>query len=731
MKFKRSLITNFIAATISLLLILQLNAQEIRSFHSQPLKIHKPGNKLADGFVSPPDSVKPWVNMWWFDKTTMANITQHLEELKAKGVGGVMLIDVNGMPDAKYMSDKWRELFRHTVSEAGRLGLKVGTNICAGWPSGGSWITQENASNMVLSSETFIKGPQKYSAKLVEPKGKQAQYHIVSVQAFPVTDLSSNTWPVIRVSTDSINATGLLDGNYMTIWKSGDNGKQWIVADYGTPHLVNWAWIDIEIGVSLEASDDGITFRPVAVLSGSSNNTYYGAVPATKARWFRLIVPGNTTIRDFSLGSQLEVGRFAGLSSKRAITNALGPLATRQADQVNLVREDLIALPNDQPLKISDRIDLTEKVSDEGTLNWEVPPGNWKVLQIGYSNTGLRISDGLLPDYLSPGASECNYEKGMKPLISDARAFSGKTYQYFIEDNFETPGIYSWSPKLLEEFQKRRGYNPDPYLSAIAGEIVENAGITDRFLADFRRTIADCVADGHYGRWAELAHADGMKVRAEAGGQYLPRLLCVDGLMNQGRVDVPVAEFWESTQWKEDQWDPQNHHEVNLSTHPHWDEEAQNVNAKQAASAAHLYGKALVGSEAFTSMGSRSHWGAGPGDLLRCANIAFCEGINAISIHGSATSGPESGKPGKEFWAGTHFNHNITWWNQGAEQFLSYLSRCQYMLQQGLFVADVLYYTITAMRCPMLLTRNILILHVDLATITTCVIPRFYYRGYL
>ncbi len=66
---------------------------------------------------------------------------------------------------------------------------------------------------------------------------------------------------------------------------------------------------------------------------------------------------------------------------------------------------------------------------------------------------------------------------------------------------------------------RSRGYQPAPYLAAMAGEIVDYVAITDRFLADVRRTIADCVADAHYGRWADLAHAAGMRVSGEAGGE--------------------------------------------------------------------------------------------------------------------------------------------------------------------------------------------------------------------
>ena len=649
------------------------------------------GINLAQDFVTPPDSAKPWVNMWWVDKITPANITQHLEELKAKGVGGVMLIDLGNMPGAPYMSDKWRELFRHTVSEANRVGLKVGVNTCPGWPSGGPWITPENSSWTMVCSETVIKGPQKFSGKLVEPRGKGTLYVDVAIQAFPIAEEISDLQPIITVSSNPGDLPNLLDGNFNTTWKAGGEDNPWIQFDFGKPHRVDWTWIDMGGKAGIKTSDDGVAFKEVATLSMQNNNPIYESLPATTARWFRIVVPKGATVRDIALGSQVEVERVARMAAKRALTNPLGVTATRQIDQVNYVRADLVSLPSDHPLKIRDRIDLAGKVTDDSILNWEVPPGTWKVVRVGRTTTGLNVAfgKGLLADYLSSSAMEQHYEKGIRPLLDDAGALVGKTWQYSIEDNVEIDGIYSWSPKLLDEFKKRRGYDPTPYLAALAGEIVESVEITDRFLADVRRTIADCVADEHYGRWAELAHADGLQVRAEAGGQHHPRLLCNDGLMNQGRMDVPVAEFWELELWKENQWWPADHHSI---TTPGWDEAAENVNAKQAASAGHLYGKNVVASEAFTTGGRLQHWSQSPSGLLRHANTAFCEGINALSIHGSATSGPETGLPGKSVFGGMHFNHNITWWNQGAEEFLRYLSRCSYMLQQGLFVADVLYY---------------------------------------
>lgn len=646
---------------------------------------------LPAEFVTPPDAAKPWVFMWWFDKITPADISRHMEELKSKGVGGVLLFPVSDMcgnPAVPYMSDAWRALLRHTALEADRLNLKMGVNICAGWPSGGPWITPENSSWMVVSSTTIIKGPLKFSGKLADPTGRGKLYAEVAAHAFLIPEGAPKPSPVITSNINPGQLPNLLDGNYNTVWNSGAARQPWLLVDFGAPHTVDWIWIDVTGRIIIDASDDGVTFKRVTELPGPQWVLGYEAVPATTARWFRITVPNKQAVRDFALGTRAEVERAARLAAKRALTHPFGVTTTRLADQVSFVRDDLSALPSDCPLTTGSMVDVSERVTPDGTLDWEVPSGTWKIVRVGRTTTGIAAGGGLLPDYLSPAASEQNYA-GYKPLLSDMGTLVGRTFQYFHEDNVEIDGMYSWTPRLPEEFRHRRGYDPARYLAAMAGEIVDNVQVTDRFLTDVRRTIADCVADGHYGRWAELAHANGMWVRAEAGGQHHPRLLCNDGLMNQGRMDTPVAEFWESTHWKENQWVPANHHAVTLAG---WDEAAQNVNAKQAASAAHLYGKRLVASESFTSIGPRSHWGVAPADLRLYANIAFCEGINALTIHGSATSGPDAGMPGKAFAAGTHFNPNVTWWNQAAAPFLQYLARCSHMLQQGRFVADVLYY---------------------------------------
>lgn len=645
---------------------------------------------LAKSFKTPPDSAKTWVNMWWFDKVTPEDITLHLVELKSKGIGGVTLIDLGGMPDAKFLSDNWKKLFSHLLREADRLGIKVGLNVCEGWPAGGTWISPENSTWMTVNSTIEIKGPQKFSAKLPDPHGKGQLYKDIMVQAFPVASETAENKKLITLNGNMEQLPDLLDGNYNTGWKTKEIDSPWIQIDFGSTKLVNWIWLEVAGTSVLEASEDGKVFTKV--WSGYAipwHNVVYEAVPATKARYFRIKVPQKSFVRDFSLGTKEEVVRFAEIASKRGLGNPLGVVGTAQSDQMAFVKQDLYSLPNDKPLNFQESINLTTKCGPDGTLTWDVPEGTWKIVRLGQTTTGIPCFVGLLTDYMSKSATVQNFDV-LKTLIESAGPLAGKTFKYLVEDNVEIGGIYSWTPEMLQEFRKRRGYDATPYLAAMAGEIVGSVEITDRFLADVRRTIADCVADNHYDHWATLSHTKGIKVRAEAGGQHHPRLMCNDGLLNQSKMDIPVAEFWANNFWKENQLDPQNHHSIEKKG---WEEGAQNVNGKQAASTAHLYGKKLVASEAFTSVGSRSHWAQGPDDLILNANIAFCEGINSFTIHGSATSGTMDGKPGKAFAAGSHFNHNITWWNMAAEPFLTYLNRCQFMLQQGMFVADVLYYT--------------------------------------
>ena len=329
---------------------------------------------------------------------------------------------------------------------------------------------------------------------------------------------------------------------------------------------------------------------------------------------------------------------------------------------------------DDKPINPKDVIDLTDNLKPDGTLEWDVPAGDWTIVRTGHRMTGAQLSvpmpgqGGLENDYLDRAGVDLMFEKTGKVLIEGAGPFAGNTLRGFCSDSFEC-GYPNWTDNMLKHFKHYRGYDPVPYLPVLKGWIVGSAEISDRFLHDYRKTVADCFADEHYGRFTELCHENGLMTRCESAGPSWSGTMCMDGLKNLGRVDFPQGEFWRKHGFVQDN---------------------QNMVGKQTATASHIYGKRTASAEAFTLGGY--HWSGSPQILKPVADRAFCEGINCFVFHTVTCQRPVDGKPGYEYGAGTHFNPNVTWWDQAAGAWVGYINRCQGLLQSGLFVADVLYY---------------------------------------
>ncbi len=327
-------------------------------------------------------------------------------------------------------------------------------------------------------------------------------------------------------------------------------------------------------------------------------------------------------------------------------------------------------LPGDKPITPAEVIDLTSKLKPDGSLDWKIPPGRWTIQRIGHVVIGCDVRC-LLPegdpatwlevDWLNPEAVDVMFEHLGEILIADAGRHVGKTLKFFHTDSFED-GFPNWTGRLLEQFKKYRGYDPRPYLPVLAGKLVGSAEISDRFLYDYRKTVADCMADGNYGHFAERSAKHGLEIQCEAGGPSWSGAVCMDTLKNLGRCGRPAGEFWEA-------------YRLNVS--------------KQTAIASHIYGRRTASAEAFTGW---SHWTDSPATRKPTADRAFCDGINRFLFHSMTCQRPQDGKPGYEYGAGSHFNPNVTWWDQAAGPWLSYVDRCQAMLQSGRFVADVLFY---------------------------------------
>jgi len=333
---------------------------------------------------------------------------------------------------------------------------------------------------------------------------------------------------------------------------------------------------------------------------------------------------------------------------------------------------DVPATPGEEDCRVAEVLDISKHMTPDGELVWDVPAGTWTILRFGYTPSPARVStssagwQGRVIDYMDSDILRQYWDAIVAPLLADIGPLAGRSLKYLHTDSWECGGA-NWTESLPQQFERRRKYSLLPYLPVIAGKIVESRDASNRFLADFRKTLGDCIAENHYGVFADLAHQHGMGIHPESGG---PHAGPFDGLKCLGRSDIVMSEFWVPS--------------------PHRPTPPQRFFVKQASSVAHTYGRQIVGAEAFTSIGP--HWN----DVLWSSqkpsfDHEACSGLNLCFLHTFTCSPKEMGLPGQEYFAGTHINPNVTWWEM-AGAFTMYLARCQYMLQQGRFVADVCHY---------------------------------------
>ncbi|MBL8764049.1 MAG: hypothetical protein JNM07_07250 [Phycisphaerae bacterium] len=310
-------------------------------------------------------------------------------------------------------------------------------------------------------------------------------------------------------------------------------------------------------------------------------------------------------------------------------------------------------------------VDLTAALGKDGRLEWDVPAGSWTVLRIGHTPTGAMNAPspdsgrGLECDKLSRAGLDAHWAGGLAPLMKDLGPLAGKVLNNCLIDSYEMGG-QNWTPDFRAEFKRRRGYDPFLLLPVLTGRVVDSGEVSERFLWDFRRTIADLFADNYYSYFAELCHKQGLQASIEP---YDGPFEC---LLSGRDADIPMGEFWVGG--------------------------GESPSCKLAASVAHTYGRPIVGAESFTAEPNVGRWLNHPSALKSVGDLMYTVGINRYIIHRYAHQPWMNVVPGMTMgqW-GTHFERTTTWWTQGSA-WVRYLSRCQYLLQQGEFVADVCFF---------------------------------------
>jgi hypothetical protein len=670
-------------------------------------------DELEKGFANPPDAAKPRV--WWHwtgGNITKEGITKDLEWMQRVGIGGAHMADIGvggGQSIEKkieFFTPEWFDAVKHAAAESDRLGLEMSIFSSSGWSlTGGPWVRPDQAMKKLVWSETDVQGPLRLHQKLTQPPSSPGNFGslrglgaaggrpsgdapadayyadsvVIAFRTPPDETLMEDLNPIVTTSGGDINPVPLMDDILTTsaTITAGPDEVAWVQYEFRQPIKTKAVtFIAAGRGVpfgQIQVSDDGRSYRTVVELPGAVQyragalKTY--AFPETSARFVRVRMTGAAPGPDAVIyqtapkpARQYQIGEFIVHTGARVDR-------WEEKAGFNLLYEYQVAptppVSSESLIQPAGVIDLTSKMDSDGTLAWDVPSGKWTILRMGYSLVGSRnragtaLGLGLEVDKLSARHVEAYFHGYMDPIEKALGPLLGKSLRYMTMDSWEA-GMQNWTDDMIAQFQERRGYDPRPYLPALTGRVVGSADLSDRFLWDFRRTIADLVAEAHYGTMARLLRQKGMGLYAEATGVSMEIL--EDTLLTKSKVEIPMGEFWLGRM------------------HP---PPEYYVDVRMAASAAHVYGKPIVGAESFTGGGYDA-----PATYKNLADYWFAQGVNRIVFHSSAHQ-PLDTKPGNTM-VGTHFNRNITW-AELARPVMTYLARTSYLLQQGLFAADFAY----------------------------------------
>jgi hypothetical protein len=706
----------------------------------------QPPDALKQGFEYPPKSARPRVWWHWMNgNITRDGIRLDLEWMHRVGLGGFQNFDAAlntpKVVDHRivYMTPEWKATFLYATKLGDRLGLEEAIASSPGWSeTGGPWVPPAEGMKKYVWSETRVDGGKPFAGVLPQPPDTTGPFQNVPFVPEPVMpgdkspvipkqfyrdsavvayrlpdkDISLDSFhPTITTSSDGagfhLDAVMLSDGDF-------EKSIELPSAPVGQTAWIQWAFekavaiqsLTLALGAPtdlsvtsathgeseayLETSEDGTHFLRVRHIESGDVGTTLCFEPIT-AKVFRVVfvatparppLPANDD-PDGWMG--VHVKRTDAPHFERIAELVLSPAPRVQhyQEKAAFVTADNLyvfptpKIPKREAVDRASVIDLTGSMQPDGRLEWTPPAGRWVILRMGSSLLGITNhpapaeATGLEVDKLNRAYVKHymdhyldNYEAAV------GRRFMGRRgVRFVVTDSWEA-GAQNWTDDMLAEFTKRRGYDPRPWLPVLTGHIVESSEASDAFLWDFRKTIEDLTADEHYGQVQASLKERGLGHYGESheGG----RALIADGMEVKKLDDVPMGAMWVQR--------------------PGVNEDLFGYDAddRESASVAHIYGQNLAAAESMTAV--HAPWAWSPATLKPTADKEMAEGINRFVIHCSTHQPLVNKKPGLGLGPyGQWFNRNETW-AEDARPWVDYLSRSSYLLQQGKFTADVLYF---------------------------------------
>ena len=621
---------------------------------------------LERGFITPPDSIKTSVYWYWISNhISKEGVIKDLQSMKEAGIdrayiGNIGLADSeSGEGPVKFYSDEWWEITHAALKTATELGIEIGIFNCPGWSqSGGPWVSPEQSMRYLASSSVTVTGGRKIEIDLPRPESRWAdRFQDVRTIAYPHVKGEKLTLDgkaghrvgnELRFSFTPANAFTLRSVSIQMSENAVDCPAR-IEARQGDKFVTL-----AEFPVTRFNPNLNVGFSPYAPVVIS--------VPSTEATEFRVTLinptPGSS-VKDIVLSSLPTVERYPEKTLAKMYQTPL-PYWHEY-----MWREQPDNTDTGLAIRPDDVIDISNCL-DGDRLSWDAPDGEWVILRTGMLPTGVMNSParpeatGLETDKMSREHIEAHFEAFLGEIYRRIPAEDRKCWKVVVEDSYETGG-QNFTDGFIEEFQARYGYDPVPFLPVYYGTVVGNRDISDRFLWDMRRLVADKVAYDYVGGLREISHKYGLTTWLENYGHWgFPG----EFLQYGGQSDEIGGEFWS---------------EGSLG----------DIENRAASSCGHIYGKNRIYAESFTAGGGGYH--RYPAMMKQRGDRFFTEGINSTLLHLYISQPYEDREPGVNATFSNEFNRKNTWFPH-LDLFISYLKRANFMLQQGTNIADVAYF---------------------------------------
>lgn len=682
---------------------------------------------LSSEFRDPPQDAR--IRVWWHwmdGNISKDGIRKDIEWMHRSGIGGFQQFDAGGtsmgggatiVRKLPYMTDEWKDAFRYAIHLADSLGMEVAIASAPGWSStGGPWVKPENAMKKLVWRTLEVKGDPKAKkpASLVLPEpyttvgkfqnvgdvalqGIEPWYTDVAVVAvrLPEEERSMAEFGASvsssggRFTVEMLTDGDLADGALLPGTADGTDG--WIRYEFPEPFTVRaltlvgaeirgqWRSLPPTYENVLQSSDDGVKWTDVCRIPSGGVAQQTVTVPETTARYFRLTFPAphpDMTYADYGILGDTPEGAY------------VHEFVLHHVVRINHAEEKAgFAAPHDLADWVTpatatpavETVDLTGMMAPDGTLTWKVPEGRWRIYRFGASLTGKQNhpappeATGLEVDKLDEAAWMDYFRNYMDMYKEAAGGMVGQRgIQYILTDSYEAETM-TWTAKLPEAFREKCGYELIPWLPVLTGEIVGSSERSEQFLFGWRETIGSLMA-ANYDRINDIVKEYGMKGRYTESHEN-GRVFVGDGMDLKMTATVPMSAIWMT--------DGTGGSALPMAL----------ADIKESSSVAHVFGQNIAAAESFTVAGmSGNAYHYYPGNLKRIADLAMSVGLNRFVIHESAHQPSDLHKPGLGLMMfGQWFNRHDTW-AEYARYWTDYLARSCYMLQQGRYVADVLWY---------------------------------------